>query len=117
MMIRRHHESLLVSFNTTKSIPATKAALYEYMQQHHSGRPFTAAELSSVKFRHRNSFTNRGDVNPVIKDLRVQWRAPWAIRYIRDEDRAEADKAAKITGLKARYSYTEFGFCSQFPVA
>lgn len=72
MKIRRHHSGLAESMATMKEIPATLAAVKEYMQQTNGGLPYTQAELDSVQVK---PYTAR-------PDTRIGWDNTYIVTYL-----------------------------------
>jgi hypothetical protein len=115
MRIRRETGNLHSSFQSTRSIPATLAALREYMQSQCPDRPFTENELGLIKFRHRTKPQQEGDVRLKVEGLK-QWAAAWIVLYTTEEHYQEARRVAKLTGGKPTYRQTVFGYCDIYPI-
>jgi hypothetical protein len=113
MKIRCDVGSVQASFKTTEKIPATLAALREYMQKHAGDKPFSEDELHSLRFRHRTYQQQEGDLRVEGVD---NWKAPWYVLYVKDEHRSEGDRVAAMTKKKASYRQTIFGMCEQYPI-
>jgi hypothetical protein len=113
MKVRAGDSSLQTSFKTTATIPATLAALREYMQKHAGDKPFSENELHSLRFRHRTCGQQENDQR--VEDVE-HWRGPWWVMYVTDEHRREGERVAKITKKKPTYRQTIFGVCDRFPI-
>ena len=72
MNIRRHAGGLDDSMKTVARIPATKAAVQEYMLQRSRSIPFTQEELESVEVEERT---------PAGPDTRIGWDRVFMVMY------------------------------------